>query len=400
MQRLSSSLRSRSPEAAMPMAEALAKTRGISRVVDTTRLDVIGIPVYASIRPQAQGTLCVHAGKGFTHAEARIGALMEAIEFSFAVPGASRVIWSTGSPRSVLSSFSPNFPFHEFCIRLGRSASQTDVIGIVEARDLAQLRDVVVPAELVFMPFSDPTSASLFGASTNGLASGNDLEEATVHALAEVMERHVASFETLGSNSASVRTDSAPPTVRSLCELIRVAGLEYHLRYVENEFKLPFFSAYIFDPDQDSTLSIANGSGFHPVSEIAAVRALCEAAQSRLTAIHGGRDDLIQRFETMSQLGREAERNALIKRRSEVSTRKTELDFSDVPDLSFYVDSIDDAFSHLMSALERAGMHSVARVVFTEPCDAFQVVRIIVPGAEMYEEKLKRVGPRLLRRFA
>jgi ribosomal protein S12 methylthiotransferase accessory factor len=72
--RLSSSLRSRSAEESLVIAESIALSRGVSRVVDTTWLDRIGIPVYSSIRPDGvKGTLCVHAGKGFTHAEAKIG---------------------------------------------------------------------------------------------------------------------------------------------------------------------------------------------------------------------------------------------------------------------------------------------------------------------------------------
>ena len=43
---------------------------GISRVTDITRLDRLGLPVFASIRPRGL-SLRVHAGKGFTAVDAR-----------------------------------------------------------------------------------------------------------------------------------------------------------------------------------------------------------------------------------------------------------------------------------------------------------------------------------------
>lgn len=76
----------------LKLAKVLAPARGITRVTDTTPLDRIGIPVYASVRPgAAKGSLCVSAGKGMLPEEAQIGAYMEAIELSFAEEGRSHV---------------------------------------------------------------------------------------------------------------------------------------------------------------------------------------------------------------------------------------------------------------------------------------------------------------------
>ena len=77
MHRLSSSLRTRSAEESLKYAQEIAANLGITRVTDTTWLDRIGIPVYASIRPNAAvGSLCVNAGKGLRDVEAKIGAYM------------------------------------------------------------------------------------------------------------------------------------------------------------------------------------------------------------------------------------------------------------------------------------------------------------------------------------
>jgi ribosomal protein S12 methylthiotransferase accessory factor len=395
--RLSSSLRTRTAEDSIVLAEQLAMSRGVSRVVDTTWLDKVGIPVYASIRPDVVGTLCVHAGKGFTHAEAKIGALMEAIEFSFAVVGRSRISWVMGDAESVLESFENAFEFYEFGMLLGHSAKPDDKFGVVEAQEIMQpLGKVLVPAELVFMPFRESSSTALFGTSTNGLASGNSLEEATVHGLAEVMERHVSSFEYLKNESALVSPEGLPEKVKQMVGKVEAAGLQCYLRYSSNEFGMAYFSAYVLDKDEYSSISIANGSGFHPIAEIAAIRAVAEAVQSRLTCIHGGRDDLIQRFELMAMVGVDREYQSVRDYRKVVADHERAVSYKEIPDFSDQIGNLDDAKELMFEALRRAGMNHVVRVVFTESDYPFQVVRIVVPGAEMYEHRLQRVGPRLV----
>src|SRR5579885_1192845 len=85
MHRLNSSFRCVPPEETLARAKRMAPSLGITRVTDTTRLDRIGIPVYASIRPDAaDGSICVCAGKGVRGIEAQVGAYMEAIEFAVA----------------------------------------------------------------------------------------------------------------------------------------------------------------------------------------------------------------------------------------------------------------------------------------------------------------------------
>src|SRR5262249_50863909 len=55
------------------------ETLGVTRLADVTGLDSIGIPVYCAIRPSAK-SLQVSNGKGLGQADAKVSALMEAIE--------------------------------------------------------------------------------------------------------------------------------------------------------------------------------------------------------------------------------------------------------------------------------------------------------------------------------
>jgi ribosomal protein S12 methylthiotransferase accessory factor len=142
---------------------------------------------------------------------------------------------------------------------------------------------------------------------------------------------------------------------------------------------------------------MSKGMGFHCNSDIAAVRATAEAVQSRLTTIHGGRDDLIDIHLRFNELGREKEQAVKAELRRAVSDRSRSISFAEVPDMQ--ARSILAAHGALTAGLQRAGLRHLARVVFTEESCPFQVVRVLVPGAEMYDEDHRRIGPRLLQYF-
>ena len=69
--------RTRSIEETISIVTSLSKEIGLTRLVDITGLDNIGIPVYASVRPNAK-LLQSNSGKGLTHKHAQCSALMEA----------------------------------------------------------------------------------------------------------------------------------------------------------------------------------------------------------------------------------------------------------------------------------------------------------------------------------
>lgn len=396
---LSSSLRSRPVQESLALARKVAEARGISRVVDTTWLDTIGIPVFAAIRPDGlKGTLCVHSGKGFSAEEAQIGAYMEAIEFSFGPPGRNSARWSMSKPGEIVASFRQQLRFADFAPKKGRSVASDDSIAVVEGREIASgLGRVLIPAELVYVPFSAIPGVRLYGSSTNGLASGNTLDEAVVHGVAEVMERHVRSLDLLDDRSCAIDIESGPPKIRALAERVRAAGLQCHLRCTENEFGVAYFSAYILEGDECAPLSVAAGFGLHPVREIAAVRALAEAAQSRLTAIHGGRDDIMKRISWAKQAGREAELAANRRIRDRLTRPQPLGSFEDVVDFAAAVGSVADCRLCLFDALRRGGLNHVVQIPLSDESFPFAIVRVVVPGAEFYDPELQRVGPRLLR---
>ena len=72
--------------------EPLTKAAGITRVADITDLDRIGIPVFSSIRPGAkEGAISIYNGKGASREQARVSAIMEAMERYSAEPKDEKV---------------------------------------------------------------------------------------------------------------------------------------------------------------------------------------------------------------------------------------------------------------------------------------------------------------------
>lgn len=397
MKRLSSSLRRRSAEETLNIVEAgVARDLGITRVTDTTWLDKIGIPVFASIRPAAKrGSLCVNAGKGLRSAEAKIGAYMEAIEFSLAEYNTANLKLVNTTPKLIVDSHEGQFDFEALCMLHGFKAQADGSIMAVEAENILKARPALIPAELVFIPYPENPGQRIFGESSNGLASGNDVLEATVHATCELLERDVQAFNFMLDQSRLVTLDQCSESVRSLIEKIRAAGLQLSVRYTYNCFGSAYFQAFIMEQSSEAPVSVASGSGFHPIKEIALIRAICEAAQSRLSHIHGGRDDIIERVKYFDRKGREAELEAISRLRESATAATHAIPYSSIPCNESALSTIEHLWTFLITQLRMIGLNTVLRVDLSKDHSDIKVVRIIIPGLESFEPGLKRIGPRL-----
>jgi ribosomal protein S12 methylthiotransferase accessory factor len=395
---LSSSLRAVSPETTLARARRLAHRLGVTRVTDTTRLDRVGLPVFASVRPgAAPGSLCVNAGKGLRPIEAEVGATMEAIEMALAEPdrARSRLRVVRATARDVLDGRSRPEAILDLCPKLGKRVTLDEPLDCVAAHDVATGERALVPAELVFVPYSPrPGTRSLFGSSSNGLASGNTLREATVHGLAEVIERDVTSFEAVRDTSSLVDLDTVDGEARAIVDVVRASGLELYVRAAPNVFGLPYFFAIINDPDALAPHLLNGGFGCHPHRSVAFVRAVAEAAQSRLSYIHGARDDLVDVHDRCVRWSREKKR-AFVARVVGRAASGRKVAYGETSDRSEGALTLARAESFLLARLRACGMPRALRVVFTRPGEDLQVVKVIVPGLEMFSDTIRRVGPRL-----
>ena len=395
---LSSSLRVAPPERTLALAEKRARELGITRVTDITRLDRIGIPVYASIRPTARpGSICVNAGKGQRPIEAQVGAYMEAIEYALAEPGASGLQTVKARARDILDGAERPDAALDLCPPLGTTIRLDEPVTCVEMHDIVSGQATLVPAELVFFPFSPPgRERVLFGSDTNGLASGNTVQEATVHALTELIERDIRSFEAVRDTSVLVDLGSIRGSEKGLIDAVREAGLRLFVRSVPNAFGVAYFAATLIDPDGLTPFFVNAGFGCHPSRSVALVRAVCEAAQSRLSFIHGGRDDLEQWYvfyQGWSEKRKRAHRTRVTASVSRGEDRAVR--FDDIVDSSESCTTVERCEALLVDRMHAAGFARLLRANFCRPSDELQVVRVVVPGLECMNEKSRRTGKRL-----
>lgn len=395
--RYGSSYRVRSVAETLALAAPLAAELGVTRVTDITRLDWLGVPVFVSIRPDAQpGSLCVSAGKGLTADEARVGAFMEAIELACAEPGRSPHVRAVrASAREVLGG--DREAILRLCPVVGSRIYLDRPMACVEAEDAVRGGSLLVPSELVLLPEpQEHPGPRYFGANSNGLCSGNSVLEATVHGLAEVVERDIHSFQLVRDTSAWVPPETFPPGVREVADTVIDAGLALAVRHQPNVFGLPFFSALLVDTVNWHPAFVNSGFGCHPDAEIALARAVCEAVQSRTCFIHGGRDDLTDYYSLFDGWSAQRRREHVEQMAATAARRDRVVSFDDVPDRMPAGGGIAGAYEALLDGLDRAGLDQVLRVVYTAPDQPLHVVRVLVPGCEFYfEGRTRRVGRRL-----
>lgn len=275
------------PSATLEMARRAAAKVGVTRVADITRLDTIGIATYQAVRPAAR-TLAVSQGKGMTPELAMLSAMMEAIELWHAEQPMAPVV--RAAPRDLLLSYPVE--------ALARSEPSVVHDGLpldwVRARSLIDGSQTLVPVDVVRLSLEQKTgwNPPAFFESTNGLASGNTLVEATLHALYEVIERDAVTAAVTAGGDQGVCVD--PRTLRSrlvdeLCSMIERAGVRLEVRFVPSPTGLPCFLAKVSCDDYPAQIY---GFGCHLSAEIALTRAVTEAAQARLGYISGARDDI------------------------------------------------------------------------------------------------------------
>ncbi len=369
---------------------------GISRVTDITRMDTLGLPVFASIRPRGQ-VLNVHAGKGLLPAEAEIGALMEALEYAAAEPHRSAWTPRRMTVAALAAQWPPGVQWVDFAPELGQPTAPSDELSTVECERLRYGGRFQLPAELVFMPWEPADELRAFGWTSNGLASGNTPEEATLHALFEVLERDALSMQRARDESQWVRPESLPAPFCELATAWRSRGVHLAVRHLPNAFGLPCFEACLHETGGQH-VNLASGSGLHLDREIALTRAICEAAQSRLSHIHGGREDITLFYAKYApgQTQARCEQEAAAARRF-FDTEHC-IDLGGVPDVPTPKRTLATVLDDLLLRLAEAGFDVVFRHHFALDLGGLHVVKVIVPRCEQLEAYNRRMGPRLLAR--
>jgi ribosomal protein S12 methylthiotransferase accessory factor len=385
-------MRSLAPETTLLSARQCAATAGITEVTDITDLDILGVPVYVSVRPQARGEAFTF-GKGLRRVDAEVGAYMEALEFFFAEPGVGAVSTHWGSAREVAGQDRRDDAVLDFVPLLQRQIDLDGSLLLASVRDLESGDECAIPAELIYYPAPD-CGQSLFGSSTNGLASGNSLVEATIQALLELIERDIWSFEFVRAASKLVEAASLPDEVREIVERAERHGLQLKVRAIPNDYGMPFFAAFVFDLENPSRKTFNGGWACDLDRDRALVRAVTEAAQSRVAFIHGGRKVPTPRATGFSLDAQQQEAKLVRQHMLGVSDSRQQTLLTDIPDLAV-AGTLQQKLDAVIARLRCVLQEPIYRAVFTPTESPLQVVRLVVPLLENLKESRVRVGRRL-----
>ena len=267
---------------------------GISRVADLTGLDAVGLPTHTCVRPLSE-TVSIHAGKGLLPSYSRCGAIMEAIEFHAGEHpiGPFRVARAVQLPQEEYLPLEDCFPTRSSIV------NELTPLAWEEVTNIQTGAPMLVPSDLIWLVTrvkDQPLMHVQMG--SNGLASGGSVEDAILSGLYEIIERDAWTINQFLLDNGMLLKRSPLVTMSEKIETcirkIEAADLRLHLFDITNDYKVPVFSAIILDLS-GRCAGTFGGYGCHLNAEIAALRAITEAAQARCCYISGARDDLFRR---------------------------------------------------------------------------------------------------------
>jgi ribosomal protein S12 methylthiotransferase accessory factor len=400
---------------------------GVTRLADITGMDRLGIPNYSAVLPGTEDYIWVYSGKGMTHQHAKASALMESIERYCSLPSSNHDrVYIRGTVQELTKSYDLIHP-DDIIEPLNFQYQENMVMDFLQGFDLLADKDILIPAPLVlfrYSPFAPAVNPFAFH-HTNGLASGNVLEEAVCHALCEVIERDAASiseiraraipFHILKTIENKLRQRgyvlSSIPTnifmddytiyrdvellgvqlegVQKLTSKFRDSDLPLLIKDITSDIGIPTFAASSIEWISHDYGYLAEGHGTHPDARIALLRAITEVSQTRAANIQGARDDL--------RKIRYGENNADDKRGWQFISSDEKIGYNKIT--SFNNEDILDDVKLILQNLKDVGIKTAAIVDLTNPDLGIPVVRAIVPGLETFKITKSIIGWRARKYF-
>lgn len=285
-----------SPDALLRLLLPRLDDLGITRLGDITGLDRIGIPVVQAVRPLSLSN-SVAQGKGAGLAMAALSAVLETAECFFAERLSHFKVTMASAAAIGIDGFSLAPHLSADC----PASFANEEIAWVAAEDIVSGSRTGLPLGLVHTAYVHPAAAqdAWFQASTSGLAVAGNRHDAVLHGLLECFERDaLARAQSTHGFFQRFRLDPATiahPLLEGLLAELAEAGLLVGLWQAPARGGVPVIWCHLLEADTHRGTLIpfpAEGSaaGLDPAAT--AIRAIREAAQSRLAAISGAREDI------------------------------------------------------------------------------------------------------------
>lgn len=280
---------------------ALREAMGVTRLARLTGLDRAGVEVVAAVRPGGH-VLQVTNGKGETWAAAAAGALAEAAELWSAERPLSLV---NGTAEALRARFGARGVLGPSELAPGEAAPGWERARLAwrAGDDLLGGHPCLVPAHAVHCPpaGAEPLGPAVVPWTSNGMGAHPRRDAALLHALLEACERdQLARALPRGLTPGEVRRRLLAPASlaraapRTAAWAARLAGRGFavHLLDATADLGLPTAAALLVDLER-GPVPVAAGYACRLSRDEALLAALLEAAQSRLTEIHGAREDVV-----------------------------------------------------------------------------------------------------------
>ena len=383
------------PKKTIEINEDKLKTAGITRIADITDLDRVGLPIYTAIRPTAEdGAVSIYGGKGISKDHAKASAMMEGFERYSAEKQDSddTVIANLDEIAKKGNYIDPK------SLNLGQNLEKQDLSEFkLEwnlACDIISGEEYYVPSNAVYHPYVHEDSIDgLFKSNTNGLASGNVLDEAILHGMFEVIERDAWSiFELTHKNYAQIDLDTIESdVVNETIDKFESEGIKIKLMDFTADINVPTIAASADDTVSKDAGLLTLGMGTHLDPEVAVLRALTEVAQSRATQINGAREDTVR-----ADFAREAGYERM-KRINKFYFKEEEnkISLSDIENNA--TTSITEDIEIVKDELISNDISKILYTDLTRPELDISVVRVIIPEMELYALDQTRAGYRFLK---
>jgi ribosomal protein S12 methylthiotransferase accessory factor len=270
----------------------------------------------------------------------------------------------------------------------------------VAGYDLISQLPVWVPIDVVISPASGQICE---GTETNGLAAGNTVVEAVVHALLELIERDAVSHARFSERYAEPRDSgilpirmidraTLPRLTRRWIERIVARGVSVYVRDLMHDLNVPVFESILDDRSFPAGPDLFTGYGADLDPARAVFRAVSEAVQSHTVLAIGARDSFDDETDSPARLA------SLWQRLDVLAPRRFHAFPASEPTRSS--DLLVD-LDQILARLRKAGCERCIVVDLTRPDLMVPVVRVLVPGlSHPYGSTSRRPGVRLLKRLA
>ena len=379
--------RSKPPSDTLRFVEGMRELLGMRDFREATDLDRIGIPVFTCWRLRPDDSRTFHTGKGVSAIQAQVSLTLESIErFSseFREQWADRLI--VGSYNALRATRNTLDPTTLILSQFSDYTPDSD-LHWVAGYDIARCEEILVPAKEVYHPFHRDEGL-LYGSHTNGLASGNTIEEAVFHALTEIVERDAWSIAKYNRDYGEPVAIEVTPENRFLIDIVRKfeeAGLEIIARDITSDVGIPVVAAFSKDLRHGDTLPI-EGFGAHTDPKVAMGRALMEMATTRALFLVKNGPDGLRDTSPLYLTHDEAIDDPRFAVRSVKGLSDMEIGYSS---------DITEDLKACVGRLRERGLDRVIAVDLTRPETGIPTVRVIVPGTDAYCFDRTRKGDRL-----